>query len=84
MIGRKIKNDCGSFPSFRDWIWLGKLSWGRNVYLTLERKKEYGNRTYYYHCNGKWLMDFHGSLLMFLFYLEYERNIRKVIHTKTM
>jgi hypothetical protein len=49
-----------------------------------EKKKKYGNRTYFYHCNGKSLMDFHGSLLMFLFYLEYERNIRKVIHTRTI
>ncbi len=39
-IRRKIKKDCGSFPSFRNWIWLGKLSWVRNVYVTLERKKK--------------------------------------------
>ncbi len=71
--------------SFRNWIWLGKLSWGRNVYVTLKReKKEYGSRTYFHHCNGKLLMDFHGSLLMFLFYLEYERNIRKIVHTRTI
>ncbi len=40
IIERKINKDCGSFPSFRDWIWFGMLSWGRNVYVTLERKKK--------------------------------------------
>jgi hypothetical protein len=48
-----------------------------------ERNK-YGSRTYSYHYNGKWLMNFHGSLLLFLFYLEYEINIRKVVHTITI
>jgi len=39
-IGRKIKKDCGSFPSFQDWIWFGKFSWGKNVYVTLEKEKK--------------------------------------------
>jgi hypothetical protein len=29
-------------------------------------------------------MDFHGSLLMLLFYLEYEKNIRREVHTRTI
>jgi hypothetical protein len=40
-----------------------------------KRGREYGNKIYFYHYNGKWLMDFHGSLLMFLLYFEYEKNI---------
>jgi len=47
-----------------------------------EKKGKYGNKMYYYHCNGKWLMDSHGSLLMFLLYLKYEKNMGKIIHTK--
>jgi len=47
-----------------------------------ERRGEYGNIMYFYNCDEKWLMDFHGSLLMFLFYLEYERNIRRELHTR--
>jgi hypothetical protein len=31
-----------------------------------ERGGEYGSRMYFYHCNGKWLLDSHVSLLMFL------------------
>jgi hypothetical protein len=40
LIRRRIKKDCGSFICIQDWIWLGKFSWGRNVYVTLERKEE--------------------------------------------
>jgi hypothetical protein len=47
-----------------------------------ERREEYGSRMYFYYWDEKWLMDFHGSLLMFLFYLEYERNIKKELHIK--
>ncbi len=47
-----------------------------------ERRVEYGSRVYFYYCDEKWLMDFHGSLLMFLFYLEYEKNIKKELHIR--
>jgi hypothetical protein len=40
----------------------------------VRRGGKHGSRMYYYHCNGKWLMDFHGSLLIFLFYLEEYRE----------
>jgi hypothetical protein len=30
-----------------------------------ERGKEYGSKMYFYHYNGKWLMDSNGSLLIF-------------------
>jgi hypothetical protein len=82
-IGRKIKKDCGSFLFEIGYGWESCL--GEEMYVTLKReKKDYGSRTYFHHCNGKLLMDFHGSLLMFLFYLEYERNIRKIVHTRTI
>jgi hypothetical protein len=40
----------------------------KGVSNTGERGREYGNKIYFYHYNGKWLMDSHGSLLMFLLY----------------
>jgi hypothetical protein len=41
-IKRRIKGVCGSFLHIRYYyyMWLGKLSWGRNVYVTLERQEE--------------------------------------------
>jgi hypothetical protein len=59
-------------------VFLGK-KW---VYDIGERRGKYGNRMYSCHCDGKWLMDFHGSLLIFLFYLKYERNIKREVHTR--
>ncbi len=47
-------------------------------------KGEYGSRMYSYHCNGKWLMDFHGSLCDVFVCLEYERKIRRKVHTRTI
>ncbi len=49
-----------------------------------KRGGEYGSRLYFYHCNGKCLMDSRGYLLMFLFYLKYERNIGRVVHIRTI
>jgi hypothetical protein len=55
------------------------------MYVALEKeRRKYGSRMYTYHCDGKWLMNFQGFLLMFLFYLKYERHIRRVVHTKTI
>ncbi len=72
-----------SFFSKLDMV--GKVVLGMKCVCDIrEKKKEYGSRTYFYHCSGKLVMDFHGSLLTFLFYLEYERNIRKVVHTRTI
>ncbi len=48
---------------------------GKKCACDIEKRREYGSIMYSYFGNGKWLMDFHGSLLMFLFYLEYEKNI---------
>ncbi len=49
-----------------DWMWLGKLSWGRNVYVTLERKVENIEiKMYSYHWNGKWLMHSYAFFKMF-------------------
>jgi hypothetical protein len=52
---------------------------GKKCVCNIENRGEYGSRMYSYFVNGKWLMDFHGSLLMFLFYLQYEKNI---VHTR--
>jgi hypothetical protein len=43
--------------------------------------EKYASKMCSYHCNGTWLMCFHGSLLIFLFYLKNDENIRIVIHT---
>jgi len=60
------KEDCGSFFfMILNWMWLGEFSWGRSVYVTLKRERKYGSKLYFHYCNGKWLMDFHGSLLVF-------------------
>ncbi len=45
------------------------------MYLTLEKEEE-NIEIYFYHYNGKWLMDFHGSLLMFLLYLKCEKILK--------
>jgi len=71
-IRRRIKGDCTSksFLCIRDYdlrldvvrrVLLGK----KYVCEIGERGQEYGSKMYSYHCNGKWLMCFHVSLLMF-------------------
>ncbi len=37
----EIRGDCGSFPciQYYDWMSLEQFSWGRNVYVTWERKE---------------------------------------------
>jgi hypothetical protein len=49
-----------------------------------ERGGEYGNKMYSFHSNGKWLMEFHVSLLIFLLYLKYEINVGIVLHSRTV
>jgi hypothetical protein len=44
-IRRRIKKDNGSLPCIReimilDWMWRGEFSWGRIVYVTLEKEEE--------------------------------------------
>jgi hypothetical protein len=35
------------------------------VYVTLKKKEKNWKKIVLDYCNGKWLMDFHGSLLVF-------------------
>jgi hypothetical protein len=44
-VRRRIKKDNGSLPCIReimilDWMWRGEFSWGRIVYVTLEKEEE--------------------------------------------
>jgi hypothetical protein len=49
-----------------DWMWLKEFFGGRNVYVTLKREEKNMEASLCFHyCNGKWLMDFHGYLLVF-------------------
>ncbi len=61
------------------------LSRGRKVCMwhIKERGRKYGSKLYFYLCNGKCLMGFHGYLLVF-FYLKYEREIRGIVHIMTI
>ncbi len=49
-----------------------------------ERGGDYASRMYFYHCNEKWLMDFHVSLLMFFVLFKIWEKIRRVVHTSTI
>jgi hypothetical protein len=48
------------------------------VYNIEKRVGEYGSKLYFHYCNGKWLMDSHGSLLMFGFIYSWKRKERLV------
>jgi hypothetical protein len=62
-----VDHSCGRFE-----IYDSRMDVVRRVLLGKKcvcdigmRGGNYGSRMYSYHCNGKWLMDFHGSLLIF-------------------
>jgi hypothetical protein len=82
-IRRKIKGDCTSKSFFYIRDYDLRLDVVRKVFLGKkfvcdigEKGGEYGSKMYSYHCNGKWLMDFHVYLVMFLFSLKYERKCK--------
>ncbi len=83
--------DCGSFPLYFRY-YDSRLNVVRKILL--EKRcvcdignvgEEYGSIMYSYDCIGKWLMDSHESLLMFfLFYLQFERNIKIIVRTRNI
>ncbi len=48
-----------------------------------EKGGEYGSKLYFDSCNGKWLMYSNVSCWCW-FYLEYDRELGKVVHIRTL
>jgi hypothetical protein len=48
---------------------LGDFSFGKKCVCDIKEKEgEYGNKLYFYSCNGEWLMDSHCSCYDFVLF----------------
>ncbi len=61
------EEDCESFLLYDSRLdVVRRIFLGKKCVCDIEKKGEkHGSKLYFHYCNGKWLMDFHGYLLVF-------------------